>query len=607
MSQHASRIKKLETHRTSNATSETKIPRDPVAFATLLDIKPDPWQRDLLTATDEYIILNCSRQSGKSTIVAILALHHALLNPGALVAILSPSQRQSTELLRKIRRYNRLLGQPGGRVTDSATSLELRNGSRVVALPGSESTTRGFTASLLLIDEAAQVSEDDYYAATPMLAATQGRLIILSTPHGKQGIFWHAWDQGPDWKRVKVTADECPRISKDFLDRERCLMGEQRFAQEYCCEFVQGEGSLFKEEWIQYFDPHTVPNMDMIIQSWDTAVTKSTTSDFVVGQVWGRRGADFYLLEQVRDRWDFDETVSAMKEVTRVWPESSSVIVEAQTLGAALASHLKKQISGIIPIHVKQSKELRAMSCVPAWQSKNVYIPLPDSKKWVRDYVRELLNFPNATNDDQVDATTLALNQLRGALFPNMRAAAKPIKEKGPIRGHEYVMGWIPARLDHEYTLIVYDLKDNEVVRFLKPLASPIDLQLRQIYDFSVAFNGAICRVIEGYDDALTYGAELKGVYIEKIKFNRASIAAAYENLSQLIRNKLIDVPEYPELMAELNVFRSEDTFDETPDYTTQIAQQSAIDALALCTYDLDPTMWEYKPDIWAPFEFYTV
>jgi predicted phage terminase large subunit-like protein len=425
----------------------------------------------------------------------------------------------------------------------------------------------------------------------------------VSTPLGTRGIYWDAWEQQDSWKKVKVTGDQCPRISDESLAQARQEMGELRFAQEYLCEFVQGEGSLFKEEWVQYFDPKTVPNMDMIIQSWDTAVTKSTTSDFVVGQVWGRRGADFYLLEQVRDRWDFDETVEAMKEVTRVWPESSSVIVEAQTLGAALASHLKKQISGIIPIHVKQSKELRAMSCVPAWQSKNVYIPLLDSKRWVRDYVRELLNFPNSTNDDQVDATTLALNQLRGALFPHMGATAQPIKEKGPLKGHEYMMGWVPARLDHEYTLIVYDLKDNEVVRFLKPLASPIDLQLRQIYDFSIAFNGAICRVIEGYDDALTYGAELKGVYIEKIKFNRASIAAAYENLSQLIRNKLIDVPEYPELMSELNVFRSEDTFDETPDYTTQIAQQSAINALALCTYDLDPTMWEYKPDIYCGFD----
>jgi predicted phage terminase large subunit-like protein len=387
------------------------------------------------------------------------------------------------------------------------------------------------------------------------------------------------------------------------LDRDRFALAESAFAQEYYCEFVQTEGSIFKEAWIQYFDPHNVPNMDMIIQSWDTAQTKSTTSDYVVGQVWGRRGADFYLLDQVRGRWDFDETAEAMKEVTRVWPESSSVIVEAQTLGAALASHLKKQISGIIPIHAKQSKDLRAMSCVPAWQSKNVYIPLPDSKKWVRDYMRELLNFPHSTNDDQVDATTLALNQLRGPLFPNMRAAAQPISEKGPIRGHEYVMGWVPARLNDDYTVIVYDLKDNEVARFFRPPAQPIDLQLRTIYDFSVAFNGAICRAIEGYDDALTYGAELKGVYIEKIKFNRASIAAAYENLSQLIRNKLIDVPEYPELMAELNVFRSEDTFDETPDYTTQIAQQSAINALALCTYDLDPTMWEYKPDIYYGFD----
>jgi predicted phage terminase large subunit-like protein len=578
-----------------------------VAFARLLGIEPDQWQRDLLTLTDERVILNCCRQSGKTTIVAVLALHHALTNPKSLVLIFSPSERQSKEFLKKIQDYYSELGSPGGSLANSASTLELTSRSRIVALPSSEATVRGFSApSLVLVDEAAQIDEELYYAVLPMLIVSRGRLILLSTPLGKRGIFWGAWEQQDGWKKVKVTADQCPRILDDSLTKARKEMGELRFAQEYLCEFVQGEGSLFKEQWIQYYDPASpdIPDLDIIIQSWDTAQTKSTTSDFVVGQVWGKSGADLYLLDQVRDRWDFDETVNAMKEVTKTWPESSSVIVEAQTLGAALASHLKKQISGIIPIHVKQSKELRAMSCIPAWQSKNVFIPLPEKRPWVRDYVFELTNFPNAPNDDQVDATTLALNQLRGSLFPNMKAVAKPIERRPPKHEHEYFMGWIPARLDDDYTVVVYDLKDNAVVRFFRIPAQPVEEQAKVTYKTSVYFNGAVVRVIKGYDEALTYSAELKGTYIQKIEFDKARFAAAYENLSQLIRNRVIDIPEYPELMAELNVFRSEFTFDEAPDYTTQIAQQSAINALALCTYDLDPTMWEYHPDIWAPFEF---
>ena len=174
MSRHEPRIRQLEKNRSSDAT--TRIPDDPTAFARLLNIAPDPWQRDLLPSAHTRIILNCSRQSGKSPIVAVLALHHALLNPGALVAVVSPSQRQSTELLRKVSGFYRLLGQPGGTVADSASTLELTNGSRIIALPGSESTTRGFTASVVLIDEAAQVSEEIYRSVRPSLAVSGGGL-----------------------------------------------------------------------------------------------------------------------------------------------------------------------------------------------------------------------------------------------------------------------------------------------------------------------------------------------------------------------------------------------------------------------------------------------
>ena len=100
------------------------------------------------------------------------------------------------------------------------------------------------------------------------------------------------------------------------------------------------------------------------------------------------------MLDQVRGRWDFDETVAQIKDLSKHWPQCGAKIVEAQTLGAALASHLKHQISGIIPISVKASKEIRALIALPVWQSKNVYIPKPDDGEyaWVDDYVRELLD-----------------------------------------------------------------------------------------------------------------------------------------------------------------------------------------------------------------------
>ncbi len=126
MSKNESKIRKLEKDRASKAQAATRIPRDPVAFATLLHIDPDPWQRDLLTATEEHIILNCARQSGKSTIVALRALHHALITPRSLVLILSPSQRQSAELFKKITEFYRELGRRGGSDANSATTLKLR-------------------------------------------------------------------------------------------------------------------------------------------------------------------------------------------------------------------------------------------------------------------------------------------------------------------------------------------------------------------------------------------------------------------------------------------------------------------------------------------------
>jgi predicted phage terminase large subunit-like protein len=522
------------------------------------------------------------------------------------VLILSPTQRQSGELFKKITEFYRELGIRERSDAISATTLQLTNRSRIVSLPGSEPTVRGYSApSLVLIDEAAQVSDELYYAVRPMFATSHGQLILLSTPRGKQGIFWHAWDQQPDWNKVKVTADQCPRITQEYLDQERRALPAAWFAQEYCCEFVQDDASIFKEGWIQYFDPEYVPYMNTVVQAWDTAQTKSSTSDFVVGQVWGKIGGDLYLLDQVRDRWDFDETVAAIEDLSKDWPQCSAKLIEAQTLGAALSSHLKHKIPGIIPINVKGSKELRALNCVPVWQSKNVYIPKPDDGEyaWVHDYVQELLSFPNAAHDDQVDATTLALNQLRGSLFPEVKAATYTATDIPPVHGHNYTIGWVPARLDDEFTVVVLDNNTNDVVKFERMTAEPVDGQVSQIYVMSRTYNGAAVRVIDASDEALVSAVEYKGTYVLRIEFNKQQLAAAYENLSQLVRKREVTLPDNPELMAELEAFHSEPTFDESADYTAQIARQSGANALCLVTHDLSFTHPEFRPTIYWSFD----
>jgi predicted phage terminase large subunit-like protein len=461
----------------------------------------------------------------------------------------------------------------------------------------------------VLIDEAAQVSDELYYAVRPMFATSGGQLILLSTPRGKQGIFWHAWDQEPDWKRVKVTADECPRISKKYLDQERRALPSAWFAQEYCCEFVQDEDSIFKERWIQYFDPEKRPYMDRTIQSWDTAQTKSSSSSYVVGQVWGCVGADFYLLDQVKGRYDFDETVRAIEDLSEKWPQSTAILVEAQALGAAVCSHLKHKISGLIPITVKGSKETRARDCLPVWLSKNVYIPKPDDGEyaWVYEYVQELLNFPIAAHDDQVDATTLALNQLQGTLFlPSkvrviQNSTSQPLTPSPPLQGHYYFVGWVPGR--SLFTVLVFDRTDFKVVSFGRYPVESIESQITGVFRLARHYNNAVVRAFDDRNDAFVSALEAHGVYVERVTGSERE--CCYDNLALLMENDTITVPGYPELIAELDVFKSGPTYDESTDYSLQIAQQSAIDALCLATHDLTPELIYYlsHPSIYYSYD----
>src|SRR5207302_9076568 len=199
-----------------------------------LGLEPDPWQVEVLEGGHPRLLLNCCRQAGKSTAVAVLGLAEAIFVPLTKVLLVSRSHRQSTELFRIVLDLYRRLGSPlPGRQT--AEELQLSNFSRVVCLPCREETIRGYSkVSLLVIDEAARVPDDLYRAVRPMLAVSDGRLVCLSTPYGKRGFFWEAWARGgADWARIEVHAGRIARISPEFLAQERRCLGESWFRQGY--------------------------------------------------------------------------------------------------------------------------------------------------------------------------------------------------------------------------------------------------------------------------------------------------------------------------------------------------------------------------------------
>jgi hypothetical protein len=228
---------------------DLRLALDRVSFAEELGIVPDAWQRDLLRSGAERVLLNCCRQSGKSTMSALLALHRALYHPRSLILCLAPSERQAKELFGKVTNFYRELHGAAPAHSDRKLGMQLTNGSRIEALPGSERTIRGFSgASLLILDEASRVDDGLYYAVRPMLAVSGGSLMMLSTPYGKRGVFFEEWSQGVGWERYEVPARECPRIPASFLEEEQRALPARVYRQEYECSFEDTEDQVFSYE-----------------------------------------------------------------------------------------------------------------------------------------------------------------------------------------------------------------------------------------------------------------------------------------------------------------------------------------------------------------------
>lgn len=265
-------MKALGVNGLNEMARHIRIHTNPLSFASVCGFDNlDEWQRDVLCSTTGNYLLNITRQGGKSQITALLALWHALTTDNALVLVVSPSERQSKEFMRRVLdAYHKIDATHTDADAVTKLTLELKNESRIIALPSQSETIRGYSkVTLLIVDEAARVEDEIFQAIRPMLSVSRGRMVWLSTPFGKQGSFYRAWtSKVEEWNRVKITALECPRITDEFLEGEKIAMLGWQYQQEYFCEFEANEFSVFDYDKVEQMARPNVEYWNLDDDEW---------------------------------------------------------------------------------------------------------------------------------------------------------------------------------------------------------------------------------------------------------------------------------------------------------------------------------------------------
>lgn len=230
-----------------------RLREDAGMFASaVLKFKPWPYQTKILHDESKRIVACMGRQTGKTTTIAAKAIHLALTNPDTTTLIVSPSLRQSMIMFGRIEAFiyrSKIL--PRSIVRKTRTIIQFTNGAMIVALPCSEHLLRGYTAHLVICDEAAFMPEEVITNVLfPMLATTRGALILLSTPWGGDNLFHRAFVD-PAWSVHRVKSSECPLIPPEFLEEQRRLMTPEQYAMEYEAQFAEAAASYFSQALIR--------------------------------------------------------------------------------------------------------------------------------------------------------------------------------------------------------------------------------------------------------------------------------------------------------------------------------------------------------------------
>lgn len=419
---------------------------------------------DVAERRTQRLLWTMSPQEGKSQRIArTFPLWLLLRNPDARIGIASYELGVARRWGRAIRNDIKAHPELGLRVRDDTAAahewqLDGHDGSVYCVGIGGALTGRPIDGVLIIDDPVkgrAEADSETYrQIAVDWWSETASTRLAPGTPVVMDMTRWHEADLGghmlannrSEWTYVNIPAlaDHDPaRGESDPLGREpgewmlsargrdkanweqrRRDAGSRGFAALYQGRPAPAEGTLFKRGDWQHFSPALchrssdgacrAESMDEVIQSWDMAFKDTKGSDYVVGQVWGRKGADVFLLDQVRDRLDFPATCHAVTALTAKWPQANGKLVEDKANGPAVIAQLRSRVPGLVAVTPQDSKYARASAVAPFVEAHNVHLPDPASAAWVGDFVEECAGFPNAAHDDQVDAMSQAVSRLLG-------------------------------------------------------------------------------------------------------------------------------------------------------------------------------------------------
>lgn len=310
------------------------------------------------------------------------------------------------------------------------------NGKMFSAGVGGGITGRG--ADIFIIDDPFKNREEadsetqrekvwDWYTSTARTRLSdRGGIIVMNTRWHFDDLTGRLLERNHGFKRYRFPAiaeeDEEYRKAGEALQPERFSLetlkeiqrdvGSRDWAALYQQRPIPDGGALFKDFWLQYYT-ELPRKFQKAVMSWDMTFKDTKKSDYVCGQVWVQLGSSFYLVDQIRGRFDFVTTVEKFVMFAQKHSYCHRKLIEDKANGPAIISMLKKRISGIIPITPKESKIERANAVTTFWEAHNVFLPDPKIHKWVElEFLPELLSFPGNKHDDQVDCMTQALNDL---------------------------------------------------------------------------------------------------------------------------------------------------------------------------------------------------
>lgn len=418
---------------------------------------------DVAAGTTDRLIISMSPQEGKSELVSrrfpLWLLHR---NPETRIAIasyeLGVARRWGRSIRNEIAIHGQLLGLAVRQDTSAAHEWQLEGHIGGCYSVGVGGALTGRAVDVLVIDDPikdrAQADSPTYrervwdwwtYVARTRLASSAPVVLVLTRWHEDDLAGRLLRDEEADnWRVLNIPAyaDHNPNEGQtDPLGREpgewmvsvrgrtpaeweriRREVGSKAFTSLYQGRPSPGAGDVFQRGWWRRYDQpqwverpdgtRHVVGADDLLASWDMAFKDLDSSDYVVGQVWCRRGANAYLLDQVRGRWGFVETCQRFRELAARWPQVASKLVEDKANGTAVINALSATVPGLVPVEPHGSKVARASAVSPFVEARNVWLPSPELAPWVTDLIEEASAFPRGQHDDQVDALSQALNRL---------------------------------------------------------------------------------------------------------------------------------------------------------------------------------------------------